>query len=107
MTKIGVSPPFATTCSTFSASGSTPAVPSAAPFATPITAMEPPCLRLPAPVIRPAALVFTSWPDGNKPLRISSSVMVGFLDTVRECGQILAVHIPDGLGIFDTQDPPH
>jgi hypothetical protein len=33
--------------------------------------------------------------------------MVGFLDTVRERGEILAVHIPDRLGIFDTQDPPH
>src|SRR5271156_3783058 len=108
MTKIGVSPPFATTCSTSSASGSTPAVPSAAPFATPITVIgTPPHLRLPVPVINPAALVFTSWPSGNKPLRISSSVMVGFLDTVRECGQILAVHIADCRGIFDTQDSPH
>lgn len=33
--------------------------------------------------------------------------MVGFLDTVRERGEILAVHIPDRLGIFDTHDPPN
>ena len=44
--------------------------------------------------------------DG-KALRISSSIMVGFLDTVRECGQILTVHIADCRGIFDPEDPPH
>jgi hypothetical protein len=59
------------------------------------------------PVMMPAALVFTSWPDGNRPLRTSSSVMVGFLDTACECGEVLAAHVPDRLGIFDAQDPPH
>src|SRR4029077_15888794 len=47
------------------------------------------------------------WPDGNRPLRTSSSVMVGFLDAARECGEVLAIHVPDSLGIFDTKDPPH
>ncbi len=33
--------------------------------------------------------------------------MIGFLDAVRECGEVLVVHVPDRLGIFDPQDPPH
>ena len=33
--------------------------------------------------------------------------MVGFLDAAREFGEVLAVHIADSLGIFDTKDPPH
>src|SRR5271169_876533 len=106
-TKMGISPPLATTRSTSCASGSAPAVPSAAPFATPITAITSPCLRFPVPIMIPAVLVFTSWPEGKRPLRTSSSVMVGFLDAGRECSEILAVHIPDRLGIFDTQNPPH
>src|SRR5271156_649032 len=106
-TRIGVSPPCATTRSTSSARGSPPAVPRGAPFATPITATAAPFLRLPAPVMTPSGLVFTSWPDGNRPLRISSSVMVGFLDAVGECGKLLAVHIPDRLRLLDAQNPPH
>src|SRR5580658_286524 len=104
---MGVSPPCATTRSTSSASGSTPAVPSAAPFATPITAIASPFLRLPAPTMTPSGLVCTSWPDGNRPSRISSSVMVGFLDAVCERGKFPAVHVPNRLGLFDSQDPPH
>src|SRR5580658_4815451 len=104
---MGMSAPFATTPRTFSASGSTPAVPSASPFATPITAMLAPPLRLPVPAIVPAALVFTSWPAGKRPLRISSSVMVSFLDVVSEGGEGLGVHISDRFGILDPDDPPH
>src|SRR5580704_3132993 len=106
-TKIGMLPPLATMRSTSCASGSTPAVPSAIPFATPITAIASPCLRFPVPIMMPAAFAFTSWPDGNRPLRTSSSVMVRLLDAARECGKVLAVHIPDSLGIFDTKNPPH
>src|ERR1700733_3005787 len=106
-TRMGVSPPFATTSRTSAASGSTPAVPSATPFATPITAMLAPPLRWAVPVIMPAALVFTSWPAGKRLLRISSSVMVGFLYVVSEGGEGLRVHIADRLGVLDTQDLPH
>ena len=33
--------------------------------------------------------------------------MIGFLDAGRECSEVLAVHIPDRLWIFDTQNAPH
>ena len=39
--------------------GNTPAVPSAAPLATPITEMAPPVLSFAVPVIQPGSLMFT------------------------------------------------